>query len=119
MTHIKDCGSTSMVLYAIIRRGDATEWQYLVRQTHGAFTFPPTKMREGQDLYDALDRVMEDDLGWPRKSFYPEAELGVVERAENSPEYEGLSVARHLYSAAISLTHTIPRGERCHEDPCV
>lgn len=93
------------VLYALIRRGaDGGGHQFLVRRTHGSFTFPPTRMREGQDLYDALDRILEGDLGVTRRHYYPECEFPVIERAEDSPAYEGLSGTWYLYPAAVSLT---------------
>lgn len=96
---------TPMVLYALIRReSGGGGHQFLVRQTHGSFTFPPTKMAKDEDLYTALDRIMEGDLRARRKSFYLEAEFPVVERAQNSPAYEGLSGTWYLYPVAVSLT---------------
>lgn len=94
-----------MVLYALIRRGAAGgDHQFLVHRTHGSFTFPPTRMREGQDLYGALDRIFEGDLGVARRHYYPECEFPVIERAGDSPAYEGLSGTWYLYPVAVSLT---------------
>jgi hypothetical protein len=94
-----------MVLYALVRRENGSgECQFLVRRTPTGFTLPPTKMAAGEDLYAALDRIMEGDLGLPRKSFYPERELEPVDRAPDSPRYEGLAGHWYLYPVAVSLT---------------
>lgn len=94
-----------MVLYAIIRKLEKGETYFLARQTNGSFTFPPTKMQKGDELYKSLDRIMEGDLKLKRKSFYPEHEFSVIENSPNSPKYEGLQGKWFLYPVAVSITH--------------
>ena len=94
-----------MVFYALIQRGFGGDGrQFLVRRIHGSFTFPPTKMEQGDELYLALDRIMAGDLGLPYKSFYPEMEFSVIESALDGPKYEGLSGKWYLYPVVVSLT---------------
>ncbi|MBN2684292.1 MAG: hypothetical protein JXR40_03345 [Pontiellaceae bacterium] len=94
-----------MVLYVLVRRTDNEDnVRFLTRKINDSFTFPPTKLKPDEDLYKALDRIMEGDLSLPRKSFYPEHEFEVIERAPDSPEYAGLSGQWYLYPTLLSLT---------------
>ena len=96
----------SMVLYCLLRRqaaaGDSTEFLLVSKQ--GYPTFPPTKFRPGEDLYSAMIRPMEEDLGLPPRSYFPEEELPVIPNAGESPRYPGLSKQWYLYPVVISLT---------------
>jgi hypothetical protein len=50
---------------------------------------------------------MEEDLGLPPLSYYPETELGMIPNEGESPRYPGLAMKWHLYPVDVSLT---PRG---------
>jgi len=63
----------SMVLYCLLRRqvaaGKPAEFLLVTKQGHP--TFPPTKFRPGEDLYTALVRPMEEDLGLAPGTYFP------------------------------------------------
>ncbi len=70
----------------------------------GHLTFPPTRFRQGEGLYSALARPMEEDLGLPPLSYYPENELGMIPNEGESPRYPGLTKQWFLYPVDVSLT---------------
>ncbi|MDY6990292.1 MAG: hypothetical protein SWQ30_19805 [Thermodesulfobacteriota bacterium] len=67
-------------------------------------TFPPTKFRPGEGLYSALVRPMEEDLGLPSGSYFPEEELDMIPNDGKSIRYAGLPKKWYLYPVDISLT---------------
>ena len=97
---------SSMVLYCLLRRPCAAGGcsEYLLVTKQGYPTFPPTKFRPGEDLYAAMVRPMEEDLGLPAGSYFPEEELPVIPNAGESPRYAGLSKKWYLYPVVVSLT---------------
>ena len=96
----------SMVLYCLLRRKakEGQPTQFLMIQKQGFPTFPPTKFRPGEDLYHALVRPMEEDLGLPAGSYFPEEELPMIPNAGESPRYPGLAKQWYLYPVVVSLT---------------
>ncbi len=96
----------SMVLYCLLRRTCATEeaGEFLLVTKQKYLTFPPTKFRAGEDMYSALVRPMEEDLGLPAGYYFPEEELPVIPNAGKGPRYPGLSKQWYLYPVVISLT---------------
>lgn len=95
----------SMVLYCLLRRGAAGGGsEFLLVTKQGYPTFPPTKFRAGEDLYSALMRPMEEDLGLPAGCYFPEEELPVIPNAGESLRYPGLSKQWYLYPVVVSLT---------------
>ena len=90
-------GSSSdpFVLYCLIRRWakDKGPIQFLLMEKHGYLTFPPTKFRPGEDLYQALMRPMGEALSLPRDSYFHERELGKIPSEGASPRYPGLPKA--------------------------
>ncbi len=97
---------STMVLYCLIRQQPAAgePQRFLLIEKQGHPAFPPTKFRRGEDLYTALVRPMEQDLGLPGGSYYPEKELEAVPRAKASRRYPGLSSKWFLYPVTTSLT---------------
>ena len=95
----------SLVLYCLLRRKqrDGTVRFFMI-QKQGHWTFPPTKFRSGEDLYGALVRPMEEDLGMPSGSYFPEEELDMIPNAGTTVRYEGLPKQWYLYPVDISLT---------------
>jgi hypothetical protein len=95
----------SFVLYCIIRRSakDKGPIEFLLMEKQGYLTFPPTKFRPGEDLYQALVRPMGEDLGLPQDSYFPERELGSIPNQDTSPRYPGLPKAWYLYPVDVSL----------------
>jgi hypothetical protein len=95
-----------MVLYCLLRRRGAADGpsEYLLVTKQGYPTFPPTKFRPGEDLYSALVRPMEQDLGLPAGCYFPEEELPVIPNAGKSLRYPGLSKQWYLYPVVVSLT---------------
>jgi hypothetical protein len=94
-----------MVLYCLIRRQlEGKSPQFLMIRKQGHPTFPPTKFRPSEDLYSALVRPMEEDLGLPKGSYFPEEELPMIPNAGESPRYPGMAKTWHLYPVTISLT---------------
>lgn len=102
--------SDSFVLYCIIRRSakDKGPIQFLLMEKQGYLTFPPTKFRPGEDLYQALIRPMGEDLGFPQDSYFPERELGSIPSEGTSPRYPGLPDIWYLYPAHVPLV-----SDRC------
>ena len=49
-------------------------------------------------------RPMEEDLGLPPGSYFPEEELPVIPNAGESPRYPGLTRQWYLYPVVVSLT---------------
>ena len=76
-----------MVLYCLICRRNANgpEPEFLMVDKNGSATFPPTRFRPREDLYRALVRTMEEDLGLPRGAYV-------------------LARKWHLYPVWVSLT---------------
>ena len=95
-----------MVLYCLLCRKAPGEQsaRFLLIRKHGQPTFPPTKFRPGEDLYHALVRPMEQDLGLPAGSYFVEEELPMIPNAGESPRYPGLSKKWYLYPVMVSLT---------------
>jgi len=77
------------------------EFLLIRKQCHP--TFPPTKIRPGEDLYHAMVRPMEEDLGLPPDGYFPEEELQAIPNAGESPRYPGLQKQWYLYPVVISL----------------
>lgn len=104
--------SASLVLYCLIRSRLQKEEpiRFLMLRKQGQFTFPPTKFRPGEGLYSALARTMEQDLGLPPSSYFPENELGMIPNEGESPRYPGLTKTWHLYPVDVSLT---PEAASC------
>ena len=96
----------SLVLYCFIRRkvSEKASIEFLMIRKQDNFTFPPTKLRPGEGLYPALVRPMEEDLGLPPQSYYPENELGMIPNEGESPRYPGLTKQWYLYPVDVSLT---------------
>ena len=97
---------SSMVLYCLlIRKGAPGQAARLaLLEKNGSPTFPPTKFRPGEDLYHALKRPMEEDLGLAPGSYFPEQELPMIPSDGESPRYPGLARRWHLYPVVVSLT---------------
>lgn len=94
-----------MVLYCLIRKpgmeGEAP--RFLLIEKHGSPTFPPTKFRPREDLYTALVRPMETDLGLAHGTYFLEDELTTLQNSGESPRYTGLFKEWLLYPATVSL----------------
>lgn len=98
-------GRTSTVMYCLVgRMNDDGAAEYLLMQKQGALSFPATKLRQGEGLYEALARPIEDDLGLPAGSYFPEEELQAIRNAASSRAYDGLPREWHLYPVVVSLT---------------
>jgi len=69
----------------------------------GYFTFPATKFRPAEDLYTALRRPLEEDLGLPANSFFPEKELMMIPNVGTTIRSPGLSQHWNLYPVDVSL----------------
>ena len=101
-----------MVLYCLIRRQAAPDQpvRFLLLPKQGLPTFPATKFRPDEDLYHALVRPMERDLGLPPDSYFPEQELEMILSSGHSRRYAGLPKQWYLYPVVMSLTE----GARQH-----
>ena len=98
----------TLVLYCLVRTQDPGGGPVrflLVPKKKGEPSFPPTRLRPGEDLYRALVRPMEEDLGLAAGSYFPEEELEAIRRAEEGPRYAGLPDQWHLYPVHVSLTN--------------
>jgi len=97
--------SAAMVLYCLIRRvDDYGAARFLLMHKPNGLTLPPTKFRPGEDLYSALVRPLEEDLGLPPDSYFPERELPAIPNDAAGPQYAGLPPRWHLYPVDVSLT---------------
>ena len=96
----------SLVLYCLIRRevGSGPSVQFFLMRKQGCFTFPVTKFRPDEDLYSALCRPFEEDLGLPANSCFPEVELPMIPNEGTTIRSPGLSQVWNLYPVNISLT---------------
>ncbi len=97
---------TAMVLYVLIRKSgaDGDPARFLLIEKNGSATFPPTKFRTGEDLYSALVRPMEQDLGLARGTYFVERELAALPNSGESPRYPGLKKDWLLYPVVVSLS---------------
>jgi hypothetical protein len=95
----------SLVLYCLIRKKNPSEARarFLLVEKQGSPAFPPTKFRPGEDLYHALVRPMEDDLGLPPDSYFPELELEMIPNSGESIRYPGVTKEWNLYPVDVSL----------------
>lgn len=97
--------SAAMVLYCLIRRvDDYGAERFLLMPKPNGLTLPPTKFRPGEDLYSALVRPLEEDLGLPPDSYFPERELPAIPNDISGPQYAGLPARWYLYPVDVSLT---------------
>lgn len=96
--------SAAMVLYCLIRRVDDGAERFLLMHKPNGLTLPPTKFRPGEDLYSALVRPLEEDLGLPPDSYFPERELPAIPNDISGPHYAGLPARWYLYPVDVSLT---------------
>lgn len=96
----------TLVLYCLIRRkrtADAPVEFFLIHKQR-QMTFPATKFREGENLYQALVRAVAEDLGLPPGSYFPEEELAMIPNEGETPRYPGLASRWYLYPVDLSLT---------------
>ena len=103
---------TSMVLYGLIRKRSHGEGinRFFLLNKQGHPTFPPTKFRPGDDLYQALVRPMEEDLGLPGESYFPEEELPVIPNSGESIRY-CLPFEQRNYTAIANLVNRMEHAE--------
>jgi hypothetical protein len=98
-------GEASLVLFCLICKrpeADLTP-RFLLHQKQGQWSFPATKFRVGENLYGALVRPMQEDLGLPAKSYFAENELEPLLSSGETPRYPGLTKNWHLYPVVVSL----------------
>ncbi len=67
-------------------------------------SFPATKFRNNEDLYNALGRIITGDLNLDENAFFPETELPMLKNRKKSRHYPGLEKDYYLYPVEISLT---------------
>lgn len=99
--------NSAFVLFCIIRRirPYTSETEYLLMPKIGYKpSFPATKYRNNEDLYNALSRIMTGDLGLNKNSFFPENELPMLKNRKKTIHYPGLNKEYQLYPVEISLT---------------
>jgi len=96
----------SLVLYCLLRKKieGEDEARFCLIRKQGHMTFPPTKFRPGEDLYSAMVRPLEEDLGLPTGSFFPERELEMIPNEGTTVRYPGLQKRWFLYPVDFSLT---------------
>lgn len=93
------------VLYVLLcRSSEGGVLEFLLLEKNGSLTFPPTKLRPRENLYTALIRPLETDLGLVRRSYALERELDMLPSAGQSHQYPGLPRSYHLYPVFVSLT---------------
>ena len=93
------------VLYVLLcRSSDAGALEFLLLEKNGSPTFPPTKLRPRENLYTALIRPLEVDLGLVRGTYALERELDMLPSAGDSHRYPGLQRTYHLYPVFVTLT---------------
>jgi len=75
-----------MVLYSLTcrRRPSIAEVEFLLVDKNGSPTFPPTRFRPRQNIYSALVRTMEGDLGLPPETYVLEKEMDMLPSAGSS-----------------------------------
>jgi hypothetical protein len=97
--------AVALVLYSLLRKRNPKRGpvRFLLLSKQGHMTFPPTKFKPGEGLYQALVRPMEEDLGLPPLSYFPETELGMIPNEGESPRYPGLTKKWYLYPVDVSL----------------
>jgi len=66
-------------------------------------SFPATKYRNNEDLYNALSRIMTGNLGLSENSFFPETGLPMLKNRKKTIHYPGLDKDYHFYPVEISL----------------
>ncbi|MBN2576062.1 MAG: hypothetical protein JXP73_15980 [Deltaproteobacteria bacterium] len=95
-----------MVLYCLIgqKTGPDEPVRFLLLPKQERPCFPVTKFRPDEDLYQALVRPMERDVGLPPDGYFPERELEMIPSAGESPRYPGLPKQWYLYPVVMSLT---------------
>ncbi|MDD2599582.1 MAG: hypothetical protein PHO37_10195 [Kiritimatiellae bacterium] len=96
---------SNLVLYCLLRSqepGDVPK--FLLVKKNGTLTFPPTKFRLAEDLYTALARPMEQDLGLTPGTHFVEEELTMIPNSGESPRYPGLTKNWGLYPVVVSLS---------------
>lgn len=99
--------NSSVVLFCIIRRirQNSSEIEYLLMPKIACKpSFPATKFRNNEDLYNALGRIITGDLNLDENAFYPETELPMLKNRKKSRHYPGLEKDYYLYPVEISLT---------------
>jgi hypothetical protein len=99
--------NSTVVLFSIIRRTRETssEAEYLLMSKIGFEpSFPATKFRSDEDLYNAMGRIITGDLGLDDNSFFPEVELPMMKNRRESRQYPGLQKDYYLCPVEISLT---------------
>ncbi len=94
----------SMVLYALICRRGPRGPEFMLQVRNGSPTFPPTRFRPREDLFEALVRPMEEDLGLGPETYFVEKELDMIPSAGESGRYPGLQKEWSLYPVWISLS---------------
>jgi hypothetical protein len=96
----------SLVLYCLLRKKMEREGEvrFCLIRKQGLMTFPPTKFRPGEDLYSAMIRPLEEDLGLPSDSYLPEQELEMIPNEGTTMRYEGLPKRWFLYPVDFSLS---------------
>jgi hypothetical protein len=98
---------SSVVLFGIIRRirPNNSEVEYLLMpKIANKPSFPATKFRNNEDLYNALGRIITGDLNLDENSFFPETELPMLKNRKESSNYPGLEKDYYLYPVEISFT---------------
>lgn len=95
----------SLVLYCLLRRQSPEDGavRFFLMPKQGYPTFPATKLHPGEDLYSALKRPMEEDLGLSPGSYFPEEELPMIPSEGPSLRYSGLPKRWFLYPVDVSL----------------
>jgi hypothetical protein len=99
--------TSSVVLFCIIRRirETSSEAEYLLMpKMEYEPSFPATKFRNNEDLYNALVRIISGDLALDENSFFPETELPMLKNRKESRRYPGLEKDYYLCPVEISLT---------------
>lgn len=92
------------VLYCLIRQPTPNgAVAFATTDKQGLPCFPATRIRQGEDLYDALDRIAVEDLGLKPGAFFPEKELAPLENAGESSRHRGLDRRWHIYPVDLSL----------------
>lgn len=88
----------SLVLYCLLRKKMEREGdvRFCMIRKQGHLTFPPTKFRPGEDLYSAMIRPLEEDLGLPSGSFIPEQEMEMIPNEGTTVRYESGSIRQEV-----------------------